>query len=74
MRIERHHGNNIVCGHIYPISEIEVGSQWQDSSGGVVTIHKIVDDWIVYSRYEQPKHEKDSFSFQCRYCLIKNEL
>ena len=74
MRIEKHHGNNIVCGHIYPASELKSGQRWQSSSGHVVTIQSIVNlDWVRYVWEENgaTRHtEKDSFSFQCRYCLI----
>jgi hypothetical protein len=70
MRIENHQGRNIVCGHIYPLSELVVGSEWQGSSGSVVTIDAIIGEWVTYSGEHQQSHEKDSFSFQCRYCLI----
>ena len=75
MRIERHNGRNIVCGHIYPVSEIKLGSRWAGSSGHEVTVIKIENDWVTYVWREgedqhKVRHEKDSFSFQCRYCLI----
>lgn len=89
MRIENHYGKNIVCGHIFPPEEIEIGSEWQDSTGCCVKViakqeinHEYNGKinkatWISYSRHEKgavKTHEKDSFSFQCRYCLmIKDE-
>lgn len=69
MRIESHKGYNIVCGHIFPVEELSVGQKWMSSSGNVVTISDIQDD-LVYYAWESGSHCKDSFSFQCRYCLI----
>ena len=75
MRVETHFGNNIVCGHIYPFAEIKVGSRWQSSGGRMVTVVK-VDNNDVYYEWKCPvtgaveSHDKDYFSFQCRYCLI----
>lgn len=64
-------GNRIVCGHIYPLSEIRVGSRWVGSTGGKVTVTKVDEKgWIHYDQTNGPPHQKDSFSFQCRYCLI----
>ena len=70
MRIENHHGNNIVCGHIYPVSELKVGQKWQDSVGSIVEIIEITDDWVIYAQCNDSPHTKSSFAFQCRYCLI----
>lgn len=69
MRIETHKGHNIVCGHIFPVGELTVGQKWMSSAGNVVTIYDIRDD-LVYYVWENGSHRKDSFSFQCRYCLI----
>lgn len=63
-------GNQIVCGHIYPAHEIEVGSSWVSSGGGLVTVTKVDDYEIYYDQLNGLPHHKDSFSFQCRYCLI----
>lgn len=85
MRIENHYGKNIVCGHIFPPEEIEIGSEWQGSSGFYVKviskrestykyngkINNVV--WVTYEWTEKGKiktHEKDTFCFQCRYCLV----
>lgn len=72
MRIEEHHGNKIVCGHIFPRDEIKIGSRWQGSGGGIVTVESIDDlGWVTYSWANgELKNEKESFAFQCRYCLI----
>ncbi len=69
MRIESHKGYNIVCGHIFPVEELSVGQKWMSSSGNIVTITNIDGCWVDYS-WETGTHCKDSFSFQCRYCLI----
>lgn len=73
MRIEEHYGNKIVCGHIFKSDEIKVGQRWQGSSGSVVTIESVEDDWVAYSWHVdgvKKVHDKLSFAFQCRYCLI----
>lgn len=76
MRLELDkYGNKIVCGHIYPVQEIEVGSTWIGSGGCKVTVTKVnVEEYEIY--YDQiggAPHHKDAFSFQCRYCLILEE-
>lgn len=74
MDIEEQYGNKIVCRHIFPVSEMKVGSKWQSSSGAIVTIESICDlGWVTYSWYvgdTKKVNEKESFAFQCRYCLI----
>jgi hypothetical protein len=79
MRIENHFGKNIVCGHIFPDNEVKVGSQWQSSSGSIVTVQQVdltesgSEGWVTYNWMEQGHrrtHEKMIFAFQCRYCLI----
>ncbi len=75
MRIEIHNGNKIVCGHIYDCSEIKSGQRWQSSGNSIVTIHKVNYETkeVLYWYMDNGKetyHTKDSFSFQCRYCLI----
>jgi len=85
MVIEEHYGNKIVCQHIFPGTEIKIGSRWQGSSGSVVEVVDIKRwDWTfqgktqldydVYYKWLEGGIEKvnykDSFNFQCRYCLI----
>lgn len=74
----------IVIGHIFKGTEIPVGSKWMSSSGSIVTVEKVVGypasdhedhNWydVHYSWMENGEkkvHNKDYFSFQCRYCLI----
>jgi hypothetical protein len=73
MRVELHHGNYIVCGHIFPKEALKVGQKWQSSGGHIVEILEInmYDDttWVSYYN-DKMKHEKDQFSFQCKYCMI----
>lgn len=81
MRIEEQYGELIVCAHTFPANQIKSGQQWIGSGGARVTIDSIqlaaTDaelDWITYHWYEsdgeKKSHVKDSFSFQCRYCMI----
>lgn len=74
MRVEKHGNYSFVCGHIFPVNELESGQKWCDASGRFhVTIDKIEDNWVQYSwdeNREKKTHQKDSFSFQCRYFLV----
>ena len=76
MRDEEHFGRKIVCGHMFPVSGIVPGQKWQSSSGNIVTVQAVKGDWVEYAWTTgegHMEHEKDSFSFQCRYCLIVEE-
>jgi hypothetical protein len=77
-------GHKHIVRHFFKAHEIQVGSRWIGSSGGIVTVEGFnsygsTDPWIevVYSwqlNGEKFTHEKDAFAFQCRYCLIVEEL
>ena len=73
MRIEVVNGRKIVCGHTYPLNELEIGQKWTpaDGSDRVVEIREIVGEWVQYGEHANDRtYEKDWFSFQCRYCRI----
>lgn len=78
MRIETHRGNRILCGHFLHTSSIQAGQRWQGVSGPVVTVSQVDDNGVVTYTWtvDSPMrgmikvHQKDAFSFQCRYCLI----
>ena len=75
-------GRKAIVRHIFKPHEIQIGSRWAraDGSKGFVTVEGFntygsTDPWIevVYSwelNGEKYTHQKDAFSFQCRYCLI----
>jgi hypothetical protein len=77
-------GHTFIVGHIFPGQSIQAGSRWISSSNNIVTVDKVVSypasdhedqNWyhVHYSweeNGERKTHEKDSFSFQCRYCLL----
>jgi hypothetical protein len=72
-------GHSVVVRHMFKEKEIKIGSNWISSSGNIVTVEEVIpyDDkqgiQIVYSweeNGERKTHSKESFSFQCRYCLI----
>lgn len=77
---ETRNGHKFIVGHFFKAHEIEVGSRWIGASGGIVTVEGInaygsTDPLfeVVYSweeNEEKKTHDKDVFSFQCRYCLI----
>ena len=75
MRIEVTKGGRaILCGVILPINKIRVGQEWVGSSGHLVKVYAIKDKDQIYYKWrgrdvEWEYHDKDSFSFQCRYCL-----
>lgn len=70
MRIETHHGRQIVCGHIFGHDEIKVGQVWQGSSGSTVVVIERNADWVKYRQWDGSTHTKEAFAFQCRYCLV----
>jgi hypothetical protein len=73
MRFEYHYNALIVCGWIFPPEEIEVGQLWQSSNGNTVRITKVDNDKVYYC-WNGESHVKDSFSFQCRYCMILDKI
>lgn len=72
----------ILGGAIIKASDIKVGSSWKGSGGSTVKVHQVEkmkckdgSDWyeVHYCWAENGKiqtHSKDSFAFQCRYCLV----
>ena len=82
-------GRKAVVRHFFKPHEIKVGSRWAraDGSKGYVTVDKVKvypasdheeNHWyeIYYSWEKQGQkatHHKESFAFQCRYCLIIEE-
>lgn len=69
MRIEHHHGTNIVCGHIFHHTSVKVGQKWRGASGSQVVVTKREADWVTYLQASGVEHTKDAFAFQCRYFL-----
>lgn len=74
-RIETVRGRHLLCGGPIPERMIKNGQVWAAASGsGIeVKISAVRDGWVGYTWRENDKaqyHEKDSFSFQCRYCLV----
>lgn len=78
MRLEEHYGHVVVCGHIFAEQEIQAGQLWQGSSGHIVTMVDVDERGVVTYKWEEasgPKTwYKDSFAFQCRYCLITDAV
>lgn len=72
MRIETVNGRKLVCGHIFPANELEVGQVWAPADGmdREVTITKIDGDLIYYNGPLLKASFRDFFSFQCRYCKV----
>ena len=73
---DRRTGHDILCGGILPVEELKVGQLWVGTSGTQVTITGIDGDWITYEWSENGQtktHEKESFAFQCRYCLVVSD-
>ena len=73
MHIQVVNGRNLVCGHIFPASELEVGQRWAPADGNDRE-HEIVaiDEHYVWHRDITTGEEfrKDAFGFQCRYCKV----
>ncbi len=90
METEIINGHKAIVRHIFPREELKVGSRWVPADGAnlVVTIDEIKiypasdheeKHWyeIYYSgelNGEKYSHHKDHFSFQCKYCMICEEL
>jgi len=73
IRVEPHHGNDIICGGILPVDVIEAGQRWQETGGGVVTVTSVRGDIVRYywlKDGERVHGDKSDFAFQCGYCLI----
>lgn len=79
MRVEvTKNGDTILCGVVLPDSMLQIGQRWLGSGGRSVYITAITThkgtSWVCYEGVLQPTHEKDSFSFQCRYCLVLENI
>ena len=73
MRVETSYDHQILCEYIFNEQDLIPGTRWINSSGSIVTIESMDQDWVVYSwdQYgSKQTNTKDWFSFQCRYCLI----
>jgi hypothetical protein len=79
MRVEVVNGRKLLCGQILKPEQLAVGQTWAAASGAdhTVKIAGIDDGWVRYEWVESGEpvsNEKESFAFQCRYCLvIENE-
>lgn len=77
MRVEKVNEKFLLCGGIIPKERITKGQLWAraDGSAGLVMIDEVIGDDVKYKWLEKEEwkyHTKDSFSFQCRYCLLLN--
>ena len=73
-------GHKFIVGHFFKPHEIQIGSRWIGSGGGVVTVEGLnpygsTDPWyeVVYSWEEKGVKkiwQKETFIFQTKYCLI----
>lgn len=73
MRFEIVNGRKLLCGHIFKLEELEVGSKWAqaDGSNRVVQIRNIEEDRVQYGDYGcDTTYEKDYFDFQRQFCLV----
>lgn len=81
MRIEKQkYGQktfDIVCGHIFPIEDLQVGTNWISSCGSICELTNINYEteevtYIIQNGYDIGRSfERDYWNFQVRYCLIK---
>ena len=73
MRIEVVNDRKLVCGHIFPHSELEVGQRWAPADGSDRE-HEItaIDEDSVWHRdiATGEEYRKSAFGFQCRYCKV----
>ena len=74
-RVERVNNRWLLCGGILRYDQVKPGQVWAPASGEdrTVRVYDTSDGWVDYAWYENGQaraHTKDSFSFQCRYCLV----
>jgi hypothetical protein len=73
METETIFGRRVFVRHFFQPEEMAASSQWISAAGNIVNIERIESERIYYSWKEDGEmktHNKDSFSFQCRYSLI----
>lgn len=77
MRIETVKGAHLLCGHILPIRRILRGQTWASADGSGrevevcdVNIEKDIVEYMWWEGNQMRSHVKESFAFQCRYCLV----
>ena len=75
-KLKEENGRRILIQRILERKYIQPGQVWVSSSGNEVTISRVewFDDdlWVYYrpkGEDEGRELDKESFSFQCRYCL-----
>lgn len=75
-RVETLNKRHVLCGGIVPVTFLKRGQRWASADGSdrEVEIVNIIDGWVTYTWEVKDgvteSHEKLSFPFQCRYCLI----
>ena len=75
MRTELVNNRWLLCGCILPVEAIKVGQEWASASGTnhIVRVAGVEEGWVHYAWMQDGDwtfSEKDSFSFQGRYCLV----
>ena len=76
MRIEVINGRALLCGHILGKEFILPGQRWAPADGSdreVLVVDICPAGWVKYTWDENGvarTHSKESFAFQCRYCLV----
>lgn len=73
MEYEKVNGRILLTGGMLPVDKILPGQKWAPADGGdyEVIVTKVADGVVTYHNDVYGiDHEKDSFSFQCRYCLV----
>ena len=69
-------GRNLVTQHIFPVTEIKVGSIWAPADGSNYTVEVLSVDnvgWVSYRMGQNSPRKKLSTAFQSRYCLVKED-
>lgn len=65
---------HFVIRKMFSFDEIELHSKWISSGNAVVEVINKNEGLIEYSNENGDVFEKDLFSFQCRYCLLVEDL
>ena len=73
MHIKTVNGREIICDHIFPREQLQVGQHWlpADGTDREVVIVEVNDHYVWHEDVKDGQRcRRDAFGFQCRYCKI----
>ncbi len=78
-RYENMHGQCVLAGHTFAAADIKPGSLWIPADGSLRRIRvdkvDVATGDVYYTDLGNSRRlERDTFGFQCRYCLVVNDV